>query len=154
MTCLNYWAEWERVQPGGWRTTISAAELQARLNRPREVGATLDLVCGSCAKRTLDRLVANPDFPEAQTIWGVSSEVRARAKALRDQRAGRLGNPGRANVAVPSVQREWQGRPAPEWACHPRRCGAVWRRRRERLAEAFVIAFEAGRPRIVLGIDI
>jgi hypothetical protein len=153
-TCLNYWAGWERVRPDGWRASISAAELQVRLDRPRKVGATLDLVCGNCGKRTLDRLVANPDFPEAQTIWGGSSEVRERAKAVRDQRAGRLGKPGRGNVAVPSVRREWEGRTAPEWACHLTRCGAVWRRRRERLGEAFVIAFEAGRPRIVLGVDV
>lgn len=70
MTCSNYWAGWERAQPDGWHASISAAELQARLNRPREVGAMIDLVCGGCGKRSLDRLFANPDFPEAQTVWG------------------------------------------------------------------------------------
>jgi hypothetical protein len=154
MTCPNYWVEWEWVQPGGWRATIRAVELQARFHRPREAGVVIDLVCGACGKRTLDRLVANPDFPEARSIWGVSPELRQRAKALRDQRTGRLGIPVRGAVAVPSIQRDWMRRAAPEWACHPRQCGAVWRLRHERLAEAFVVVFEAGRRRIVLGVDV
>jgi hypothetical protein len=154
ITCPNYWVEWEWIQPGGWRATISAVELQLRFHRPREAGVVIGLVCGRCGKRTLDRLVANPDFPEAQSIWGISSELRQKAKALRDQRTGRLGKPVRGAVAVPSIQRDWMGRTAPEWACHPRRCGAVWRVRRERLAEAFIRVFEAGRRRIVLGVDV
>jgi hypothetical protein len=92
MTCPNYWVEWEWVQPGGWRASIRAGELQVRFHRPREAGVVIDLVCGRCGKRTLDRLVANPDFPEAQSIWGGSSELRQRAKVLRDQRTGRWAN--------------------------------------------------------------
>src|SRR5215218_1983127 len=114
MTCPNYWVEWEWIQPGGWRASIRAGELQIRFHQPREAGVVIDLGCGRCGKRTLDRLVANPDFPEAQSIWGGSSELRQRAKALRDQRTGRLGKPVRGAVAVPSIQRDWMGRTAPE----------------------------------------
>jgi hypothetical protein len=51
----------------------------------------------------------------------------------------------------PSVER---GMELIEWSCHPKRCGASWRLREERLAEAFVVAFEAGRRRIVVGADV
>jgi hypothetical protein len=59
-------------------------------------------------------------------------------------------------MPAPSIRRSpspERGAALMEWGCHPKRCGATWQLREERLAEAFVVAFEASRRRIVAGVD-
>lgn len=151
----RYWQGWERETPGGWRASIGAAELQARLEPARQAGTTLDLVCGKhgCG-RVLDRLAPN-EFPIVRSMWGHWPETRERAKAVRDMRRTRLDWRSRADMSAPSIRRSpsVQRGAGVERGCHPK-CGANWQLREERLAEAFVVAFEAGRRQIVAGVDL
>ena len=70
-------------------------------------------------------------------------------------RRTRLDWRSRADMSAPSIRRSpsVQRGAGVERGCHPK-CGANWQLREERLAEAFVVAFEAGRRQIVAGVDL